>query len=448
MYDQFYGFEDRPFQLTPDPHFYFESVTHRKALSYLGYGLAQGEGFIVITGDIGAGKTTLVSHLMATIDTARLTASTIVTSQLNGDDLIQMAARSFGIDVEGFDKASTLNSIEQFLHNEARAGRRCLLVVDEAQNLSIDALEELRMLSNFQLGSNALLQIFLLGQPEFRDLVHNNAELEQLRQRIIATHHLEPMNSDEVEPYIEHRLKCAGWNGNPSISEDAYKAMFTKTNGVPRQLNTLMQRVLLMGAVEELYAIDGKMIEAVIADMEGNPFEYEAPLSAKAGPNDIPQAMYDKQAEEEAEEAARIEEAKRIEEAEQEEAQPVMEIQQDAETEIEVNENIIEENDIEALETKIAADTADEIGDAQYSPSAIVEDAGFNDKAPVSPYYGGKPEYVNIATEDYQMLLDRITMLENKISEHDVTLRQTLTMMIDWMEDNNEMHSRQIHRAA
>ena len=180
MYDQFYGLSGRPFQLTPDPHYYFESGTHRKALSYLGYGLAQGEGFIVITGEVGSGKSTLVSHLMQTIDKARLTAATVVTSQLDGEDMVQMAAESFGIDTRGLDKASTLKAIENFLHAEARAGRRCLLVVDEAQNLAIDALEELRMLSNFQLGSTALLQIFLLGQPEFRDLVQGAPELEQL----------------------------------------------------------------------------------------------------------------------------------------------------------------------------------------------------------------------------------------------------------------------------
>lgn len=407
MYDQFYGFEGRPFQLTPDPIFYFESITHRKALSYLGYGLAQGEGFIVITGDIGSGKTTLVSHLMATIDTARLTASTIVTSQLDGDDLIKMAANSFGIDVAGFDKASALNAIEKFLHSEARAGRRCLLVVDEAQNLSIDALEELRMLSNFQLGSTALLQIFLLGQPEFRDLVHNSSKLEQLRQRIIATHHLEPMDSDEVEPYIEHRLKCAGWNGNPSFNDDAFEEMYEETNGVPRQLNTLMQRVLLMGAVEELHIIDGNMIKAVIADMAGEPFEYEAPLSAKAGPDDIPQSMYEKQADEE------------------------------STSEDLTSDDVAEEEGI-SDDINISQEGADIQNET--SESIVNEQEADIQNPPVSPYYGGKPEYGNNSADDYQKLLDRVDMLEAKLSEHDITLRQTLTMMIQWMEDNDELH--------
>lgn len=282
MYDQYYGLTGRPFQLTPDPQFYFESATHRKALSYLGYGLAQGEGFIVITGEVGAGKSTLVSHLMQSVDKARLTAATIVTSQLDGLDMVHMAAESFGIDTRGLDKASTLKSIENFLHAEARTGRRCLLIVDEAQNLSVDALEELRMLSNFQLGASALLQIFLLGQPEFRDLVRDASELEQLRQRVIATHHLEPMDANEVEPYIVHRLSRAGWNGRPQVTADAYTALYAETGGVPRKLNTLMNRVMLMGAVEQVDVLDGGLVEAVIADMAGKPFEYEAPMSARA----------------------------------------------------------------------------------------------------------------------------------------------------------------------
>jgi putative secretion ATPase (PEP-CTERM system associated) len=282
MYDQFYGLTGRPFQLTPDPHFYFESGTHRKALSYLGYGLAQGEGFIVITGEVGSGKSTLVGHLMQTIDRARLTAATIVTSQLDAVDLVQMVAESYGIDTRGLDKASALKAIENFLHAEARAGRRCLLVVDEAQNLAIDALEELRMLSNFQLGSMPLLQIFLLGQPEFRDLVKTAPELEQLRQRVIATHHLEAMDADEVQPYVQHRLRKAGWTGRPQLSDDAYAALYDETTGIPRKLNALMNRCLLMGAVEQIDMIDGPLVGAVIADMAGKPFAYEAPMSSQA----------------------------------------------------------------------------------------------------------------------------------------------------------------------
>lgn len=266
MYDQFYGLQGRPFQLTPDPHYYFESATHRKALSYLGYGLAQGEGFIVITGDIGAGKTTLVGHLMQTIDPARLTAVKIVSTQVEGDDMLRLAAQSFGLATDGQTKAATLQQIEAFLHAQARAGRRTLLIVDEAQNLPVSAIEELRMLSNFQLGGQSLLQIFLLGQPEFRDLL-KSPELEQLRQRVIATHHLEPMMANEIEPYILHRLGIAGWSGNPAFTPAAFAALYAATGGVPRRLNALTSRVLLLGAIEQLHLIDEDVVGAVVADM-------------------------------------------------------------------------------------------------------------------------------------------------------------------------------------
>jgi putative secretion ATPase (PEP-CTERM system associated) len=268
MYDTFYQLTGRPFQLTPDPDFYFESGTHRKALSYLGYGLAQGEGFIVITGAVGAGKSTLAAHLLATIDRKRLTAAQIVTSRLDGDELVHMTARAFGLGVAGHDKASALTVIESFLHEEARAGRRCLLVVDEAQNLAIEALEELRMLSNFQLGAHPLLQILLLGQPEFRDLLQTSPRLEQLRQRVIATHHLDAMEPEEVGPYITHRLSCVGWAGNPAFDSRVFADLARATGCLPRRINQVVGRLLLMGAVEQRTRIDGAMLKDVIADLE------------------------------------------------------------------------------------------------------------------------------------------------------------------------------------
>ncbi|PKP97596.1 MAG: general secretion pathway protein [Alphaproteobacteria bacterium HGW-Alphaproteobacteria-13] len=270
MYDQFYGFTGRPFQLTPDPTFYFESGTHRKAMSYLGYGLAQGEGFIVITGDVGAGKTTLVGHLMNTIDPSRLTAVKLVSTQVEGDDLLRLVAEQFGIEWEGQSKAELLRTIEQYLRDQARAGRRTLLIVDEGQNLAISALEELRMLSNFQLGGHSLLQIFLLGQPEFRQTLFHSPTLEQLRQRVIATHHLDPMEPEEVEPYILHRLGKVGWTGNPSFAPEAFELIFDYSGGVPRKLNVLVSRLLLFGAVEELHRISAQHVRNVIAEIESD----------------------------------------------------------------------------------------------------------------------------------------------------------------------------------
>ncbi len=404
MYDQFYGLTGRPFQLTPDPQYYFESGTHRKALSYLGYGLAQGEGFIVITGDIGAGKSTLVGHLMQTIDKSRLTATNIVTSQLDGNDMVQMAAESFGILTHGQDKAATLKAIENYLHAEARAGRRCLLIVDEAQNLSINAIEELRMLSNFQLGSQALLQIFLLGQPEFRDLVQSSQELEQLRQRIIATHHLQPMEADEVEPYIVHRLSRAGWTGNPQFTPDAIAKLYAQTDGVPRKLNTLLSRVLLMGAVEQLNTIDGDLISAVVADMAGQPFEYEAPMSARGevalGLVEEPQPL--------------------VQDIEPEEVQPFTNF----EPSIEMADDNFEGIDF--------ASHAIGAGDVQHCDTGVME-VGTSEQ-----------------NSGDELLSGRIDALELRIAEQDQALRRVLSMMIDWMdkESSPPAHTHTNNRVA
>jgi general secretion pathway protein A len=281
MFDEFYGLTGRPFQLTPDPSFYFESATHRKALSYLGYGMTQGEGFIVITGEVGSGKSTLVAHLMQKIDPARLTVGQVVTSNLDGEELVHVAANSFGLDIEGHDKAAALSAIEAFLHAEAREGRRCLLVVDESQNLSIEALEELRMLSNFQLGAHPLLQFLLLGQPEFRKVLADHSDLEQLRQRVIASHHLEAMESGEIEPYIRHRLECVGWDGNPEFDDGVFAEIHAATGGIPRRVNQVATRLLLLGAVEQRTQIDCSMLSSVLSEMNSdNAFRETSPQAA------------------------------------------------------------------------------------------------------------------------------------------------------------------------
>lgn len=267
MFDDYYGLQAKPFQLTPDPAFYFESLTHRKALSYLGYGLSQGEGFVVITGEVGAGKSTLVAHLMATIDPARMTVANVVNSALDGEEIIHVVAQAFGLQVSGHDKASALGAIEAFLHAEARAGRRCLLIVDEAQNLAISAIEELRMLSNFQLGSHPLLQTLLLGQPEFRDTLLQSDQLEQLRQRVIATHHLAAMQPDEVRRYVEHRLGCVGWAGNPSFDETVFAEIYEASSGIPRRINQIVNRLLLLGAVEQRNHLDSSMLHQIFAEL-------------------------------------------------------------------------------------------------------------------------------------------------------------------------------------
>ena len=292
MDEAHWGLTGRPFQLTPDPHFWFETATHRKAMAYLGYGLAQGEGFVVITGEIGAGKTTLIGHLLATIDPADLHVVKIVSSAIEAADLLRSVATQLSVDPAGLEKAQLLTAIERGLHAVARTGRRTLLVVDEAQALPVAALEELRMLSNFQTGGHALLQIMLLGQPEFRERLHGTAALEQLRQRVIAMHHLEPMGEDEIADYIAHRLALVGWQGRPDFAIDAFPALYAATGGVPRRVNLLAGRVLLHAAITGGELIDAGVIETVAADlaadMPGSDRSHPGPAPARETVATIP----------------------------------------------------------------------------------------------------------------------------------------------------------------
>ena len=276
MYTEHYGLSGHPFQLTPDARFWFESRTHRKAMAYLGFGLAQGEGFVVITGEVGAGKSTLVAHLMANIDRARLNAISLASTQVDGDDMLRLVAQGLGLTTAGVEKARLLNAVEKKLNDAAAAGQRTLLIVDEAQNLNVSALEELRMLSNFQNGAKSLIQIVLLGQPEFRDKLARNG-LEQLRQRVIATHHLEAMGADEVEAYLGHRLQLVGWQGRPDFSADAIAALHRQSGGIPRRLNQLAHRLMLHAAIEDNVLIEGAAVDDVAAELGNDQAAHDAP---------------------------------------------------------------------------------------------------------------------------------------------------------------------------
>ena len=266
MYTGFYKLKGLPFQLGPDPRFFYGSSVHQKAMAYVTYGLHQGEGFIVITGDIGAGKTTLVGHLLATLDPAKYIAATLVTTQLEADDTLRMVASAFGVPCEGTDKAVLLRRIEAFLAGTLHSGRRSLLVVDEVQNLSVRALEELRMLSNFQAGGVPLLQSFLLGQPQFRVTLASPG-LEQLRQRVTASYHLGPLAAEETRAYIEHRLKLVDWNDDPSFTDQAFERIHAITGGVPRKINTLCSRLLLSGYLDERHEIDDVVVDQVAEEL-------------------------------------------------------------------------------------------------------------------------------------------------------------------------------------
>ncbi len=288
MYSDFYNLRGLPFQLTPDHRFFFDSRPHSKAAAYLTYGLSQGEGFIVITGEIGAGKTTLVNHMLSQIQGPDRVTAKVVTTQFEAENFLRIIAGSFGIHQEDANKATLLRRIEEFLVQCHKEGKRALLFVDEVQNVPQSSLEELRMLSNFQVDEGSMLQIFLVGQPQFRHTLAS-ADLEQLRQRVIATYHLQPLDCDETRYYIEHRLKRVEWADDPTFSDESFHMIFEITNGVPRKINLLCDRLLLFGYLEELHRIDVAAVREVALDMQSEGLPTSAPTQqAHAAPHHAP----------------------------------------------------------------------------------------------------------------------------------------------------------------
>jgi general secretion pathway protein A len=266
MYESFYGLTGKPFQLNPDPSFFYGSRGHKRAFAYLEYGVYQGEGFIVITGEIGAGKTTIVRSLLEKLDPAKVVAVQIVSTQLDADDLLRAVGAAFGIPVRSVDKALLLASLEAFLCQLAVDKKRALLVVDEAQNLPPRAVEELRMLSNFQLGDQALLQSFLVGQPELRQTMQR-PQMQQLRQRVIASYHLGPLDQVETQAYIEHRLKHVGWKEDPRFEPACFAVIHELTGGIPRRINTICNRLLLAAYLAEQHEVSTDDVRAVAQEV-------------------------------------------------------------------------------------------------------------------------------------------------------------------------------------
>lgn len=266
MYEAFYGLSSRPFQLNPDPSFYFGSKQHRRAKAYLEYGVQRNEGFIVITGEVGAGKTTIVRGLLAGLDPDKVVAANLVTTQLDAEDTLRLVGAAFGVRVKDVTKAEVLMALEAYLVNQSSHGKRCLLIVDEAQNLTSRAVEELRMLSNFQFGQQALLQTFLVGQPEFRTILQSPT-MQQLRQRVTATCHIGPLDLGETQGYIEHRLKCAGAAGRPTFDSAAFEAIFEASGGIPRRINLICDRLLLFGFLGKKATFDLDDVNNVVSEI-------------------------------------------------------------------------------------------------------------------------------------------------------------------------------------
>lgn len=281
MYEAFYGLRSKPFQINPDPDFYFGSKQHRRARAYLEYGVHRNEGFIVITGEVGAGKTTIVRGLLASLDASKVVAAHLVTTQLDAEDTLRMVGAAFGVRVKDVLKADVLMALEAYLVNQTSQGRRCLLIVDEAQNLTQRAVEELRMLSNFQYGQQALLQTFLVGQPEFRAILQSPA-MQQLRQRVTAACHIGPLDAQETQAYIEHRLDHAGGSGRPTFEAGAHEAIFKASGGIPRRINLLCDRLLLMGFLGGKEALCLADVDEVVAEISDESGPASAPFSGTA----------------------------------------------------------------------------------------------------------------------------------------------------------------------
>lgn len=265
-YTDFFGLRASPFNITPDLKFYFRSEPQRRALAYLNFGLSKGEGFVVITGEIGAGKTTFIDYFLNNLPKQRAVTAAISSTQFEADSILRMVASAFGLR-EDADKATVFRNLEAFLLEHHRRNARAILIVDEAQGLPISALEELRMLSNMYRQGRSLLQTFLVGQPGLRRKLAG-AGLEQLRQRVVAIYHLSPLSEGEAKDYILHRLRTAGWNGDPHMADDCFPAIYRETRGVPRLINNLCDRLLWHAFVEEKHAIGEADVELVIQDMK------------------------------------------------------------------------------------------------------------------------------------------------------------------------------------
>ncbi len=264
MYEEFYGFTEKPFQIVPNPDYLYFTPKHKNALSSLEYGLNDNVGFILMTGEIGCGKTSLIRYLLNNMD-ASIVPAVIFNTNVTADEFFQFVMQSFELEFDPANKAKNLEAFYEFVLEQYAEGKQVLLIIDEAQNLSDATLEEIRMLSNFQSDDRMLLQIILVGQPELKARFKNPA-LAQFRQRIAVNYHLEPLTWEETRNYIEFRIKKASGKAN-IFAAKAIDAIFQASRGIPRTINLLCDSALVYGFADEMAQIDTRIIEIVINEL-------------------------------------------------------------------------------------------------------------------------------------------------------------------------------------
>jgi general secretion pathway protein A len=267
VYLDYYGLTEPPFDITPNPRFLFYSEKHREAFNHLLYGIRERKGFVQLTGEVGAGKTTLCRALLEELNGTFATAL-ILNPILSPTELVKTIALEYGLPVTGLDRLETLAVINQFLLQQVERGHDTVLIIDEAQDLTDDLLEQVRLLSNLETDNRKLLQIVLMGQPELRERL-NNPKLRQLRQRITVRYHLPPLTRDEVNQYVHHRLQVAGAKGAPYFTTPALWRVYSYSQGIPRLLNAICDKALLAGFVSQQEKIDYRLVGRAVRELEG-----------------------------------------------------------------------------------------------------------------------------------------------------------------------------------
>jgi general secretion pathway protein A len=268
VYLEYYGLTEPPFDITPNPRFLYFSSKHREALNHLLYGIRERKGFVQLTGEVGAGKTTLCRAMLDQLG-ERFATALILNPVLDADGLMKAIAMEFGLDVKGLDRLEIIAAMNEFLLRQVEQKREAVLIIDEAQDLTNELLEQVRLLSNLETDNRKLLQIVLMGQPELRDRL-NDYRLRQLRQRITVRFHLRPLRRPEVGHYVQHRLQVSGANGAPNFTLPALWRIHSYSQGVPRLINAVCDKCLLAGYVQQRERIDFNMVGRAIRELEGD----------------------------------------------------------------------------------------------------------------------------------------------------------------------------------